>query len=217
METNFPDVLRADESTTNYVEAAGKGKGLVKRARDYVRPIATRYVEQCQQQLLEVQSARRQHGDTTSAAAAETPTSTRSARTASTETAVATRSARTASTETAAATRSARAASTETAVATASSFHDDQWTTVFDDETLIQVEELDGTWRDATLFRSVKDNTDVCIWFGEDEYEGIDPAHPYKYCVRTEILEDDEGFDINWRMKSIDDDGDEDDDEDYSS
>ena len=78
----------------------------------------------------------------------------------------------------------------------------------------IEVQELDMTWKGATLFHNIKDPTHVCIWFGKDEYEGIDPQHPYRYCPRAEILWDDEGYDINWRVQGIENDSDEDDDDD---
>ena len=54
----------------------------------------------------------------------------------------------------------------------------------------------------------------VCLWFGKNEYEGIDPDSPYRYCSRSEMLEDDEGFDINWRVKGVENDCDDDDDDD---
>ena len=163
METSFPDILHEDESVAGYVQVAGKGKGLVQRAREYVRGIAKRYVCEHHQQLMELQHVRRLPANSVSV--------------------------------------NTIAPSTMSALATVtlsssapSMFNDNDWTTVFED---IQVQEVDGTWRDVTLFRSVRDAEHVCIWFGGDEYEGIDPSHPYRWCPRTEILEDDEGFDIN--------------------
>ena len=101
-------------------------------------------------------------------------------------------------------------ASASTSVITRDLFEDDHWTVEVTD---VQVEELDGTWRDVALFRSKLDQERVCLWFGQDEYEGLDPDRPYRYCLRSETLEDDEGFDINWRIKGVEND-DEDDEED---
>ena len=53
----------------------------------------------------------------------------------------------------------------------------------------------------------------LCLWFGGDEYQGIDPDHPYSYCPHTESLEEDEGYDINWRTVGVDNDSSDDDDE----
>ena len=78
----------------------------------------------------------------------------------------------------------------------------------------VEVQELDETWRGVTIFRHVIERERVCMWFGEDEYEGIDKDKPYRYCSQSEVLEDDEGEDINWRMQSED--NDDDDDDDYS-
>ena len=88
-------------------------------------------------------------------------------------------------------------------------FDDSEWSTELED---IEVQELDGRWRDVTVFRH-NDGVRVCLWFGENEYEGIDPDSPYRYCPRSEILEDDEGFDINWRVKGIENDCDDDEEE----
>ena len=56
----------------------------------------------------------------------------------------------------------------------------------------------------------------MCLWFGGDEYEGIgiDPAHPYAYCTHSECLEDDEGYDINWRAVGVENESSDDDDDD---
>ena len=89
-------------------------------------------------------------------------------------------------------------------------FVDVEWSKELQD---IEVQELDGTWRGVTMFRHTVDQARVCLWFGKDEYEGIVPDHPYGYCPRTEILVDDEGYEINWRVKGLEND-DYDDDED---
>ena len=53
----------------------------------------------------------------------------------------------------------------------------------------------------------------MCLWFGKDEYEGIHLDAPYSYCPRSKILEDDEGYDINWRVIALENDEDDDDDD----
>lgn len=74
----------------------------------------------------------------------------------------------------------------------------------------IEVQEIDGEWRSATLFRHKTNKNHVCIWFGGLEYEGLDPSSPYTYDPRSELLEDDEGYDINWRIIGVDHDSDSD-------
>ena len=77
----------------------------------------------------------------------------------------------------------------------------------------VEVQEANDVWRNVTVFRH-KDNTNhVCIWFGDTECEGSDPSQPYTYNPRTESLEDDEGFAINWRFISADSDSSSDEDD----
>ena len=197
MENNFQDILREGESVSQFTERVSTGKGKTQRARDYIRPIAFRYVERHEKFKFEVQAARRQPAapaaDTTTA-----PAPTADATTVPAPTADAT-----------------------TAPAPAETFVDANWVCELED---IEVQELDGTWRGVTIFRNKQDPNHVCMWFGNDEYEGIDKDHPYEYCPRTEILLDDEGYDINWRMQGLengddsdcDDDDDDDDDRDDS-
>ena len=90
-------------------------------------------------------------------------------------------------------------------------FNDDDWNLELKD---VEVQEADGTWRNVTLFRHKVNTNHVCIWFGNLEYEGIDPSQPYTFNPRTESLEDDEGFSINWRFVSADSDSSSDDDDD---
>ena len=80
-------------------------------------------------------------------------------------------------------------------------FDDDEWSKELDG---IEVQESDGEWRKITLFRNRTNTNHVCLWFGGDEYEGLDPSRPYAYESQTETLEDDEGFDINWRTLGVD-------------
>ena len=75
-------------------------------------------------------------------------------------------------------------------------FIDDDWDTEIEG---IEVQEIDGEWRSVTLFRHKTNRNHVCLRFGGVEYEGLDPSNPYSYDPRSETLEDDEGYDINWR------------------
>jgi len=200
METIYPDVLAADEAVSKLIEAAGTGKGKTDRARSYTLPIAVRFVDRHQQQQFEIQSARRRVNDdddeeeepANTPAPVLTPASVLTPATATT---------------------SSPAASAGGAIAD-DVFVDADWSLELED---IEVQELNGTWRQVNVFRHLIDPTRVCIWFGDKEYEGIDPSRPYNYCPRTEILEDDGGYDINWRVKGLDNDDDDDDDDDDDS
>jgi hypothetical protein len=213
MENNFPDVLNDGETVLQFVDVTAKGKGQTNRARGYVRPLALRYVTLHQQLQLEIQQARRQPAVTPvdpQPAVAATPAvlTTPVSR-------AATASAALASVSTASAVALASVSTTSAvAVSTASNlFVDAHWSTELTD---VEVEELDGTWREATIYRHKLDEVRVCLWFGQSEYEGLDPDRPYRYCPRAESLEDDEGFDINWRIKGVEnDDEDEEDDDSY--
>ena len=165
METNFADVLEEGETVDKFVQVAGKGRGMAARSRDYVSPIAIRYVQKHQQHLFQIQKMRREN---VAASPAPTPL-------------------------------------------TNDLFDDGDWSKELED---IEVEEIDGTWRNVTVFRSKTNHGHVCLWFGGVEYEGIDPEHPYSYCPRTETLEDDEGYDINWRTLGVENDSSEDEEDD---
>ena len=89
-------------------------------------------------------------------------------------------------------------------------FNDAEWDLELKD---VEVQEIDGTWRNVVLFRNKTDANRVCIWFGEEEYEGIDPSRPYSFDPRSETLEDDEGFDMNWRIVGVDNDSSSEDDD----
>ena len=181
MESNFADVLEDGETVDKFVQVAGKGRGMAARSRNYVSPIAVRYVQKHQQHLFLIQKMRREtdadvvdEGATCPIAnvtMVDTPSPT---------------------------------------PLTNKTFDDGDWSKELED---IEVEEIDGTWRNVTVFRSRTNQDHVCLWFGGDEYEGIDPDHPYSYCPRTESLEDDEGYDINWRTVGVDNDSSDDDDE----
>ena len=87
-------------------------------------------------------------------------------------------------------------------------FNDDEWKLEFGG---IEVQEMDGLWRSTTLFRHSTNTSHVYIWYGGEEYEGIDPESPYTFDPRSETLEDDEGFDINWRTIGVENETDSDD------
>ena len=89
-------------------------------------------------------------------------------------------------------------------------FNDDDWQKKLHG---IEVQDLDDTWRVVSLFRHKTNTEHVCLWFGGNEYEGIDPLHPFACCSRTETLEDDEGYDIHWRVIGVENDTSDDDEE----
>ena len=41
------------------------------------------------------------------------------------------------------------------------------------------MEEFAEGWRKATLYQSLQDHSRVCLFFGDDQYEGLDP--PYSF------------------------------------
>ena len=185
MESNFADILEEDETVDKFVQVTAKGRGMAVRSRNYVLPIAKRFVYKHQKHLFEIQKVRR---ETEPAPTEDDDPSTVSGPMSILSTPLTTPS-------------------------TSEIFNDDDWTKELTD---IKVEEMDGEWRNVTLFRSKLNRDHVCLWFGGEEYEGIDPEHPYSYCSLTESLEDDEGFSINWRTVGIDQDSGDDDDEEDS-
>ena len=74
-------------------------------------------------------------------------------------------------------------------------FVDRDWSVELED---VQVQEIDGTWRDATVYRHKYNRDHVCIYFGDQEYEGID--RPYSYTSSIEELLDPDGETIKWRV-----------------
>ena len=91
-------------------------------------------------------------------------------------------------------------------------FNDDDWQKELYG---IEVQDLDDTWRAVSLFRHKTNTEHVCLWFGGNEYEGIDPLHPYAYCSHTETLEDEEGYDIHWGVIGVENDTSDDEEEDW--
>ena len=66
---------------------------------------------------------------------------------------------------------------------------------------------------EGAIRASERERERVCTWFGEDEHGGADKdKKPHRHCSQSEVLEHDEGEDINWRMQSEDNDDDDDDD-----
>ena len=196
MTTDFPDILNEGETVEKFVEVTALGKDKVDRVRAFVHDIAIRYVEKHGQHYFEIQTARR-------LPLSQSPTPPPAATTTSARPEAVTPTA----------TTTVATPETVTPAVTPDVFVDSEWVVELED---VQVQELDGTWRDVIVFRHI-DGVRVCLWFGKNEYEGIDPGSPYRFCPRSEILEDDEGFDINWRIRGIenDDDDDDDDDEDH--
>ena len=184
MEANFADVLEEGETVDRFVEVTAKGRGMAARSRDYVIPIAKRYVQKHQQHLFQIQKMRRETDPDVNDDDASVVVNVAAV--------------------------AAPSATPSVTPLTNDMFNDDEWNKELED---IEVEEIDGTWRNITVFRSKTNRDHVCLWFGGIEYEGIDPAHPYSYCSRTELLEDDEGFSINWRTVGVDNDSSDDDDD----
>ena len=60
MEANFADILEEGDTVDKFVQVSGKGRGMAARSRDYVRPIAARYVQSHCQHLLQLQTLRRE-------------------------------------------------------------------------------------------------------------------------------------------------------------
>ena len=58
-------------------------------------------------------------------------------------------------------------------------FVDKDWVILVKVKTVEPVEEFEEGWRDATLYQWCTDPTKMCLYFGDDEYEGLDP--PYSF------------------------------------
>ena len=57
------------------------------------------------------------------------------------------------------------------------SFVDDDWKILAEVKTVEPVEEFTEGWRNATLYQLREDPQRVCLFFGDDEYEGLDPPY----------------------------------------
>ena len=58
-------------------------------------------------------------------------------------------------------------------------FVDTDWDIVAKIKTVETTTEFVSGWRDATLYRLCDDHERVCLYFGGDEYEGLDSNRPY--------------------------------------
>ena len=58
-------------------------------------------------------------------------------------------------------------------------FSDDDWNILGKVKTVEPVEEFAEGWRTVTLYQSREDPERVCLFFGDDEYEGLHP--PYSF------------------------------------
>ena len=58
-------------------------------------------------------------------------------------------------------------------------FVDADWQVLAKVKTVEPVEEFAEGWRHATLYQLRQDPVKVCLFFGDDEYEGLDP--PYSF------------------------------------
>ena len=60
-------------------------------------------------------------------------------------------------------------------------FVDDDWQVLAQIKTVESVTEFPAGWRSATLYRLHTDHERVCLYFGGDEYEGLDGNRPYSF------------------------------------
>ena len=58
-------------------------------------------------------------------------------------------------------------------------FVDTDWKSLAEVKTVEPVEEFAEGWRKATLYQSLQDPSRVCLFFGDDEYEGLDPPYTF--------------------------------------
>ena len=58
-------------------------------------------------------------------------------------------------------------------------FVDDDWEIVAHIKTVESVTEFPDGFRRATVYRLCDDHDRVCLYFGEQEYEGLDSNQPY--------------------------------------
>ena len=60
-------------------------------------------------------------------------------------------------------------------------------------------DEFVGGLRPATIYRSISKNTSVCLWFGGEEFEGLDGS----YTMIDGVLRDSDGVRIEYRSTSL--------------
>ena len=77
------------------------------------------------------------------------------------------------------------------------SFNDADWIK----EAVCEVEESDGVWRRCEIFSlkvSDRPGSEVCIYFGDEEYEGL-PPNTYTLVKGSSVLYDSDNDQINVR------------------
>jgi hypothetical protein len=58
-------------------------------------------------------------------------------------------------------------------------FVDTDWKALAEVKTVEPVEEFAEGWSKATLYQLLQDPSRVCLFFGDDEYEGLDPPYTF--------------------------------------
>ena len=74
-------------------------------------------------------------------------------------------------------------------------FVDDDWEIVAHIKTVEPVTEFPDGFRAATVYRLCDDHDRVCLYFGKDEYEGLDSNRPYS--LVDGVLFDGDGDEID--------------------
>ena len=78
-------------------------------------------------------------------------------------------------------------------------FSDSEWKEVKTVKTVESVDEFPDGWRTAVLYTLIKNPKRACLYFGDEEYEGLDPNEPYTFTdgvlrdgggVRIELFEE---------------------------
>ena len=73
-------------------------------------------------------------------------------------------------------------------------FHDTNWCKF----AVCEVLEEDGEWRRCTLYNLKSSESVVCVFFGDNEYEGL-PPHSYSVNRNTNVLRDSDGDEVTTR------------------
>ena len=74
-------------------------------------------------------------------------------------------------------------------------FVDDDWEIIGDVKTVEPVSEFPDGFRCATVYRLCDDHDRICLYFGEQEYEGLDSNQPYS--LVNGVLFDGDGDEID--------------------
>ena len=59
------------------------------------------------------------------------------------------------------------------------SFVDAEWEAIAQVKTVEPKDEYQAGWRHATLYQYRSDNSKVCLFFGDLDYEGLDPSYSF--------------------------------------